>query len=124
MNNALISKGDVYWVNMSNVFSAKDIHAQKGRRPCVIVSNNKNNDSNSRVIIVPLTTQADNLPQHICVYFNGIKNYVVPESITSVPKSFLDRKAGYLSQKAFNGYVIKAIKIQLGIWKGDKNERY
>lgn len=52
----LISRGDVYWVNLSKVFSEQDIHAQKGIRPCVIISNNRNNRYNSRVNIVPLTT--------------------------------------------------------------------
>lgn len=29
----LISKGDVYWVDMTRVWSESDIHAQKGMRP-------------------------------------------------------------------------------------------
>lgn len=32
-------------------------------------------------------------------------------------------KYGWLSEKAMH-YVDKAVKIQLGIWKGDYNERY
>jgi mRNA interferase MazF len=119
----LISKGDVYWVDMSKVWSSSDIHAQKGVRPCVIVSNNKNNDNNSRVIIVPLTTKKDDLPQHTMVLLHNIKNYVVPDCITSIPKSLLGKKYGWISRRAFK-YVIKAVKIQLGLWEGDKNERY
>lgn len=119
----LISKGDVYWVDMSKVWSESDIHAQKGMRPCVIVSNNKNNDNNSRVIIVPLTTKKDDLPQHTMILLHNIENYVVPECITSIPKNLLGKKYGWISRKTFN-YVIKAVKIQLGLWEGDRHERY
>lgn len=114
MNKLLISKGDVYWVDLSKVFSVYDKHAQKGVRPCVIISNNKNNDNNSRVIIVPLSTKYDGLPQHTMVLINNIRNYVIPESITSVDKDLLLNKYGWISKKAMN-YVEKAIKIQLGI---------
>lgn len=119
----LISRGDVYWVNLSKVFSELDTHAQKGIRPCVIISNNRNNRYNSRVNIVPLTTQKDYLPQHIMVMLHNVKNYVISESMCSIPKELLLDKYGWLSKKAMH-YVEKAVKIQLGIWKGDYNERY
>ena len=122
-NKTLISKGDVYWVDLSKVFSVYDKHAQKGKRPCVIVSNNKNNNNNSRVVIVPLSTRYDGLPQHTMVLINNIRNYVISESITSIDKDLLLNKYGWISKKAMN-YVEKAIKIQLGMWKGDYNERY
>lgn len=123
MENNLIYKGDVYWVDISKVFTIDDTHAQRGIRPCVIVSNNQNNINSSRVVIVPLTTKKDNLPQHTKVMLHGIENYVLPECITSIPKNFLKKKYGRISKKAFY-FVSKAIKIQLGIWKGDKHELY
>ena len=95
----LISKGDVYWVDMSKVWSELDIHAQKGMRPCVIVGNHKNNDNNSRVIIVPLTTKEDDLPQHTMILLHNVKNYVVPECITSIPKNLLGKNMAGLVRK-------------------------
>lgn len=109
----LISRGDVYWVNLSEVFLEQDSHAQKGIRPCVIISNNRNNRYNSRVNIVPLTTQKDYLPQHIMVMLHDVKNYVVPESMCSISKGLLMDKYGWLSEKAMH-YVDKAVQDSVG----------
>lgn len=120
MNYNVILRGDVWWVDLDNAFPVmppnKD-HYQRGIRPCVILSNNTNNRHCSTVQVVPLTTQEDDLPQHTYIYVNNIKNYVLPEDIMTVHKTFLRGKYGFINKDMFKR-VEQAVNIQLGMYKG------
>lgn len=120
MNYNVILRGDVWWVDLDNAFPVmppnKD-HYQRGIRPCVILSNNTNNRHCSTIQVVPLTTQEDDLPQHTYIYVNNIKNYVLPEDIMTVHKTFLRGKYGYINKDMFKR-VEQAVNIQLGMYKG------
>nr|DAF32151.1 MAG TPA: PemK-like protein [Caudoviricetes sp.]DAF89220.1 MAG TPA: PemK-like protein [Siphoviridae sp. ct6GI21] len=120
MNYNVILRGDVWWVDLDNAFPVmppnKD-HYQRGIRPCVILSNNTNNRHCSTIQVVPLTTQEDDLPQHTYIYVNNIKNYVLPEDIMTVHKTFLRGKYGFINKDMFKR-VEQAVNIQLGMYKG------
>lgn len=120
MNYNVILRGDVWWVDLDNAFPVmppnKD-HYQRGIRPCVILSNNTNNRHCSTIQVVPLTTQENDLPQHTCIYVNNIKNYVLPEDIMTVHKTFLRGKYGFIDKDMFKR-VEQAVNIQLGMYKG------
>lgn len=120
MNYNVILRGDVWWVDLDNAFPVmppnKD-HYQRGIRPCVILSNNTNNRHCSTIQVVPLTTQEDDLPQHTYIYVNNIKNYVLPEDIMTVHKTFLRGKYGFINKDMFKR-VEQAVNIQLGMHKG------
>ena len=120
MNYNVILRGDVWWVDLDNAFPVmppnKD-HYQRGIRPCVILSNNTNNRHCSTIQVVPLTTQEDDLPQHTYIYVNNIKNYVLPENIMTVHKTFLRGKYGFINKNMFKR-VEQAVNIQLGMYKG------
>lgn len=120
MNYNVILRGDVWWVDLDNAFPVmppnKD-HYQRGIRPCVILSNNTNNRHCSTIQVVPLTTQEDDLPQHTYIYVNNIKNYVLPENIMTVHKTFLRGKYGFINKDMFKR-VEQAVNIQLGMYKG------
>lgn len=91
----MIKQGDVYWVDLDMVFPDLP-HYQKGIRPCLVISNNKNNKYCDLVTVIPLTTQADNLPIHKSIFVNHTKNYCLPEQITCIHKSLLRKKYGYI----------------------------
>ena len=120
MNYNVILRGDVWWVDLDNAFPVmppnKD-HYQRRIRPCVILSNNTNNRHCSTIQVVPLTTQEDDLPQHTYIYVNNIKNYVLPEDIMTVHKTFLRGKYGFINKDMFKR-VEQAVNIQLGMYKG------
>lgn len=120
MNYNVILRGDVWWVDLDNAFPMmppnKD-HYQRGIRPCVILSNNANNRHCSNIQVVPLTTQEDDLPQHTYIYVNNVKNFVLPENIMTVHKTFLRGKYGHINRDMFHR-VEQAVNIQLGMYKG------
>lgn len=121
-DNGKVLRWDIFWVDLDKVFpqSSKN-HYQKGLRPCIVVSNNKNNIHSDMVQIVPLTTKYDNLPQHRYFYIHDIKNYILPEQITTVEKSILTDKYFTLYEEYFKQVEI-AMKIQFGMWKGEHYE--
>ena len=119
MRNRIISRGDVYWVDLSKISSVYDKHTQLGTRPCIVISNNTNNDYSNMIQIVPCTTKEDYLPQHTYVYLmHNVKSWVLPEQILSIEKKYLGEKCFYLSRKQFL-QVEKAVQIQLGMWRNN-----
>lgn len=106
-----MNRGDVYWVTLSSEGRGK--HIQEGRRPCVIISNDKNNESSDVIQILPFTTKADMLPIHKKVIFNHHANYCMPEQIVSINKSYIERYICTLDDYQMLA-VEQAILLQLG----------
>ena len=48
----LVTKGQVLWVDLPDVESGS---VQKGRRPVVVISNNKGNQFSPVILVAPLT---------------------------------------------------------------------
>lgn len=120
MNYNDVRRGDVWWVDLDHAYPTlptNSDHYQRGIRPCAIISNNYNNRHCSTIQIVPLTTQEDDLPQHTYIYVNHVKNFVIPESIMTINKTFLRGKYGYINKDMF-ARVEQAVNIQLGMYKG------
>lgn len=115
-----IRRGDIFWVDLAKI--RPGVHTQKGIRPCVVVSNNKNNLYCSTVQVMPLSTVYDGLPQHTYVYVEGRISYCLPEQITTVEKTLLGYKSSYIAPKDM-WVVEKAIQIQFGMWRAT-NERF
>ena len=119
----MIRQRDVWWVDLSTNNNGKDEHIQSGIRPAVIISNDINNRYCPCVQIIPLTTKYDGLPQHRYIYVKGLKNYVLPDQVLTIPKSKLLRKYEVLS-KGYFLQVIDALNIQLGRYGRRYYERY
>ena len=120
MNYNDVLRGDVWWVDLDHAYPTLPTnfdHYQRGIRPCVIISNNYNNRNCKNIQVVPLTTQEDDLPQHTYIYVNHVKNFVIPESIMTIHKTFLRGKYGHINRDMFER-VEQAINIQLGMYKG------
>ena len=71
----LVTKGQVLWVDLPDVESGS---VQKGRRPVVVISNNKGNQFSPVILVAPLTSRKKkHLPTHVDVFANetnGIKS--------------------------------------------------
>lgn len=92
---------------------------QKGTRPVVIVSNDKNNAFSPNVTIVPLTSKLDKryLPVHVIIKGHGLStpSLFLGEQIMLISKEQLIKKVGSLCGTAYEEYINQAIKIQLGL---------
>ena len=109
----MIKRGDVYWVDLNKAFP-EGLHYQRNIRPCVIISNEKNNKFCDTLTVVPLTTKRDNLPIHKRIFINNTENFVLPEQIMTVDRKYVLNKLYHLNFNALR-QVEKAVKLQLGM---------
>ena len=93
--------GEVYWVELPT----KGGHAQSGRRPAIIVQDQKVSSRLSTVLVVPLTSQHDALrfPGTVLVETdanNGLRHPSVALifQLTAVDRRYLSSPLGVISQ--------------------------
>lgn len=78
-------RGDIVWATSSSMV---DTSIQLGKRPFLIVSNNKNNQHSDILTAVPLTTKYKKyMPTHYHILVNGKENTVLAEQITCISKN-------------------------------------
>ena len=86
----LVTKGQVLWVDLPDVESGS---VQKGRRPVVVISNNKGNQFSPVILVAPLTSRKKkHLPTHVDVFAsetNGIKSVSLKLIFFSPPNTFM-----------------------------------
>lgn len=112
----IVRRGDIYIVDFNKIFS-EGKHYQRGRRPCVIVSNNMANKYCDLVNVIPLTSKNKHLPHHVLVHSSCLSDgvsWLIPECGTAIDKKYLEYKVGYLTGREMDN-VDRAIKIQNGI---------
>lgn len=83
-------RGDIYSVYLDS----RDRHVQKGKRPVLVISNNKSNFTSPIVTIIPFTSviKKVNMDTHVVVYKNfGLKldSMALGEQMTTIDKSRL-----------------------------------
>ena len=110
-----VYKGDIFYVNL-NVLSGS---IQKGRRPVVVVSNNKNNMFSPNVTVVPITSKNKKwLPIHVEINNSAlpmkVHGIVLCEQIMTVSKEMLGDFMCSLSPFLMN-QIDYALKRQLGL---------
>lgn len=92
-------------------------YVQKGRRPCVIVSNDVANYHSNTVVVLPCTTAIKNdIPTH--VHFknveNGLVNVVMAEQIVTIDKRQIGEYVGMLDETTMSE-IDTAMMLELGI---------
>ena len=105
-------RGDVYWVALDPTLGSE---IQK-TRPAVIISNNSCNAFGARVVVLPLTSNADSLyPGEALVTVKGKRSRALGDQIQSLDKSRLRSRIERLSQDEMTA-VDEAVRITLGLW--------
>lgn len=90
MVNANIKRGDVYWISLDPTIGSET----KKTRPCVILSNDAQNKKSSRIIIAPITSNAQKIyPFEAHVEVLGKEGKVMLDQLRSVDKARLDKYA-------------------------------
>jgi mRNA interferase MazF len=105
-----MKRAEVWWVNFDPAIGTEI----RKKRPAVILSNDLSNKFLSRLQVVPLTTNVENLyPSEAYVMLNGKQNKAMGDQLTTVSKQRLNKKVGKLSAKDMDA-VERVLKIQLG----------
>lgn len=104
-------RGDVYWVNLDPVVGT-DI---RKTRPAVIVSNDSCNRYDTRVVVLPITSNVDSLyPGEAMVEVKGKRGRALGDQIRSLDKSRLKSRAGRLTSEEMSR-VDEALAITLDL---------
>ena len=113
----LVTKGQVLWVDLPDVESGS---VQKGRRPVVVISNNKGNQFSPVILVAPLTSKKKkHLPTHVDVFAsetNGIKSdsTVLCEQLFTIDKNSILDSIGRVSEEVMTK-INKALCISLAL---------
>lgn len=112
ITNREIKRGDVYWCE----FECSAGREQSGRRPVVIVSNDKCNEFSQTVTVIPLTTAVKKkLPTHAIVRASNKTSVALAEHIVTVDKSRICEYINSCSENEMD-WIDKCIKIQIGVY--------
>lgn len=106
-----MKRGEIYYVEPIVAAGSE----QRGDRPAIIVSNDKNNRFGRTVEVVYLTTQPKtDLPTHVTVCGTGTRSVALCEQITTVAKERVKELRGVCSQEEMKA-LERALCISLGI---------
>ena len=114
-----ILRGEVYWCEFLQGTGSEQI----GRRPVVVVSNDKCNEFSQAITVVPLTTATKKrLPTHAICRASNKTSVALAEQIFTVDK---DRIGEYINRCTENemDWIEKCLKIQLGIYDYEAERR-
>ena len=115
--NKEIKRGDIYWFDMSLVYSGDRHSIQDGVRPVLIIQNNVGNHFSSNVIITPVTSRTKKyLPTHSEIRNEHLKydSTVLAELIFTVPKIDLGNYVCTVSDKELND-ISNALAVSLAL---------
>ncbi len=106
-----MTRGEVYWVAFDPTVGGE----LRKTRPAIILSNNLANRVLNRVIMVPVTTNAEReLPGEALVDINGRRQKALGSQIRTVSKLRVGKLFGALSAADLSK-VERAVLFQLGI---------
>ncbi len=113
-------RGEVYYANLPFYGG----HEQSGKRPVVVLQNNKGNAHSPTLLISPVTSQKkNNLPTHVRIGENRSLSHdsiVLLEQIMVLDKSRMGKFVCVLDERAMER-IDKALKVSLGL-KGDEEK--
>lgn len=107
-----MKRGEIYYIKSTYQEEGSE---QRGSRPAVIVSNDKNNENSSVVEVVYMTTQPKtDLPTHVITRSALAPSTILCEQIYSVSKSRVREFVGKLTKNELQA-LDTALAISLGL---------
>lgn len=107
-----MNRGDIHFIEETCHENGSE---QRGNRPAVIVSNNKNNERSGTVEVVYMTTQAKkDLPTHVVINSSRRRSTVLCEQIHTVSKDRVGKMLGTVTEQEAAA-IDRALAISLGI---------
>ena len=103
-----IKRGEVYWGRLDDA----EGYEQQNERPLVIISNNKQNEIERLLVVVPLSRSIEKIyPFQVATFFNGELGKVKCEQVRAITSERLERKLGSLTEKEMNAIDEKLVMI-------------
>lgn len=111
-----VKRGEVFWYDFTYQRKGKE---ERGKRPCIVVSNDVCNQYSPVVTVVPCTTaiKKKHLPTHVRVITGVRVSTALCESLCTVDRSRLEGYICTVTEKEMNS-IEDCIKVQLGL-KGE-----
>lgn len=108
-----VRRGDVFFVQLYN----KEKHVQDGKRPCLVIQNNKGNKFSPTIIVVPLTSKIKKtyLPVHVVLEYGAM---ALCECVLTISKNQI---INYV--KSFDEKTMKRIDDALSISMGFRRRK-
>ncbi len=107
-----IKRGEIYFVDLNPTLGSEIDKT----RPCLIISNDLNNEFSSTVSVIPITSKVNKVYPFEVLIKNALKkeSKLKADQIRTIDKRRLKNKIAELSQKEIKE-VEKALLIHLGI---------
>lgn len=113
----MCKRGDIYWAQIP---VTENSNIQNGRRPVLVVSNNKANQFSPTIHVIPLTTEIkkQNLPVHVMLYSGDLKEETMAlvEQMSLIDKHRLRGKIGTISDIDMKN-IARAIRVQVDLFE-------
>ena len=114
-----LRRGDIVYIDLGQHPGSS---IQSGLRPCLIVSNNRNNKFSTTINVLPFTARIKDNPVHVVVHPKNVTGYFdrksdcLAEQITTVDKKAVISKIGRIESDSKVMYEINnAIRLQVGL---------
>ena len=112
-------RGDIIYVDLGKHGNSS---IQSGMRPCLVISNNKNNRYSTNLCVCPFSGKLKDNPVHVKVKPSDVNGYFLKESdclveqIVTIDKKQVVSKVGNIPENSEVMQAInKAVCIQLGV---------
>ena len=112
-----IKRGDVYFIQLYN----KAEHVQDGKRPCVVIQNNKGNKFSSTLIVIPLTSKIKKtyLPVHVVLEYETM---ALCECVLTISKNQIIRYINSFDNKTMRK-IDDALSVSMGLRRRKKYKK-
>ena len=95
MSVRIVKRGEIYWVKLDPTLG-KEINKT---RPCVVISNNRQNDYSPLIIVVPITSDLEKIyPFEVVIELGSGKGKVLTDQVRSIDKERLGDWIGQVEE--------------------------
>ena len=99
MSEKIIRRGEIYWVKLDPTFG-KEVNKT---RPCVVISNNRQNEYSPLVIVLPITSDLDKIYPFEAVFTLGQgQAKVLTDQVRSIDKRRLESRIEKVNEKVMD----------------------
>lgn len=104
-------RGEIYWVNLDPAIGSEICKT----RPAMVISNNIQNKVSGRIVVIPITSNANNIyPFETKIILEKKSAKVLTDQIRTIDKSRLGDRICKLTKSEINE-IEKAIKVTLSL---------